>query len=209
MNTQFSALVRKAFLGIAASIFISGSASAAILVSLASGYETTVAGASTFADFSDGIANFSNAQVTITDGQLNGGAMYIGGYGNFISSGTTDRSPVDITFSSLQDYFGLLWGSPDVNRDRIRLYNGATEVASFVLSDFGINPGSAGFIDILATDSAEHFDRVLLDPSGQIAFEADNLAARGAGASASVPTPATLSFLGLGLLLMGLRFRKR
>lgn len=207
MKIKFKNIFKGLGFSIASAVFTMSviQASPIYTVNTASGLETSYSNAATFADFNDNNPSPVTPEFNITGGEINAGAMYIGGTGSFISSGISNRDPVVIEFSSKQDYFGLLWGSPDSGRDRIRFYDGNVEIHSFVLSDYGLNSVSAGFIDIVAINEDAHFDKVALDPSGQIAFEADNLAAR----AAVVPEPSTYALMVLGLVGLGIYSKKR
>lgn len=125
----------------------------------------------------------------------------------YITSGYGGGASATISFSSPQQYFGLLWGSTDPY-NTLAFYNGANLVGSLTGSD--ILPGSGG-LGINGTfyvnvDSDLPFDRVVAT-STLPALELDNIAFN--ATPVPVPEPASLLLLGVGLGGVSLRLRRR
>lgn len=185
-----------ALLGLVGMAVTAMPAHAAYVVASSGGFATSTAGASTFADFDSPIA----AGATISGGISNGGANP-GAGGNWLAAST----PVTVTFTSMQDYFGLYWGTNDDVFNQLEFYNGTT-----LLGTVQGAGGPNAFWNITAGGPSDYFDSVRLTMgvlNGSCCFEFDNLAARGAFA---VPEPHTTTIVGLGLVAMiGLRRRKK
>ena len=129
---------------------------------------------------------------------------------------STGIGSVTLTFSSDQQYLGLLWGSLD-NYNTLGFYEGLTLVGSITGTDVWANAngdqGANGtyYVNIIS-DLA--FDSVIAS-STNYAFEFDNVAFNSrAFITRNVPEPASLSLFCTGLVglvgLMGLgRVRRR
>jgi hypothetical protein len=125
---------------------------------------------------------------------------------NYITSGK-DGSPnvgaaATLTFSGLQKYFGLLWGSVD-DYNTLSFYNGATLVGT--ITGAQVTPTATGDQGVNGTfyvniNSTLGFDKVVAT-SSNYAFEFDNVAY---SQFALVPEPGTMiiwsAFAGLGLV---------
>lgn len=126
---------------------------------------------------------------------------------------STGIGSVELTFSGLQQYFGLLWGSVD-NYNTLSFYNGATLVDSVTGSQvIGIPNGDQGvngtvYVNI---NTSSQFNRVVAS-STQYAFEFDNVAYNPTtipNIPSRVPDGGmTLSLLGVALGGLGLIRRK-
>jgi hypothetical protein len=166
-------------------------------------FSSTVPGATTV-DFESGLP-----------GNYSGGGVRTGSVGSEFAKplglpddtkyltlgGTNEPSPVTITLGSLQNYFGLYWGSID-DYNTVEFFNGAVSVGSFTglqvagLTGLAANGGqfsnaSNRYVNFLA-GGGEAFNKVVLS-SSRAAFESDNHAFR------QIPTPALLpGLIGLG-----------
>lgn len=105
------------------------------------------------------------------------------GFGNANGADTTKYlstgiGAVTLTFSSNQNYFGILWGSVDYY-NTLSFYNGANLVGSFTGTDIWAsangNQGAAGTFYVNFSDLSGAFNKVVAS-STQNAFELDNLA---------------------------------
>jgi len=132
----------------------------------------------------------------------------------------TQGSPITISFSSAQDYFGLLWGSPD-GINTVTFYNGTTPIAAYTgwklsapgngaqpegLLPNGLTAGQygGGYVTFTATSSADDFTKVVLSEPGSTNFESTNYKS-----IAAAPEPATWSMLMLGVGAIGFTMRRR
>lgn len=115
---------------------------------------------------------------------------------NYLSTGT---GSITFAFDSLQNYFGLLWGSVD-DYNSLAFYNGDTLLGTVWGSNewFSSTDGNQGqngtfYVNIYA--EGVYFNKVVAS-SSQYAFEIDNIAY----GSLSVPdSGATVALLGLSL----------
>jgi hypothetical protein len=123
------------------------------------------------------------------------------------STGSTAGAEVTMTFSSPQQYLGLLWGSVD-NYNTLTFYSGANSVGSIVgtqvdasaTGDQGVN--GTFYVNINSTLA---FDRVVAT-STQFAFEFDNVAYK----SSQIIVPEAASFLIWGgLASISMFYRRR
>ena len=115
---------------------------------------------------------------------------------------TTGVGTATLTFSGLQQYMGILWGSID-NYNKLEFFNGATSVGVVTGTDVVASPnGNQGVNGTLYVNinSTLAFDSVVAS-STQYAFEFDNVAYSASPQSAGgVPEPASLAIWGLGAL---------
>ena len=144
----------------------------------------------------------SNNSGLLFDGQANGADAT-----QYITSGkdgsSNPRAAATITFSGLQDYFGLLWGSVDLY-NTLDFYNGNTLVGT--ITGGQINPTATGDQGVNGTyyvniTSTLGFNKVVAR-SSEYAFEFDNIAYQ----RFVIPEPGTIliwsAFAGLGLLAL-------
>jgi PEP-CTERM motif len=133
----------------------------------------------------------------------------------YVSSGsmgaTGGAARAVFTFATPQQYFGLLWGSAD-DYNTLSFFDGAIPVGSITGSDVLALLGEHGEHETLGKNGTMYvninstlpFDRVLAT-SANYAFEVDNIAFN----ETQVPEPASLALIGMGLLGLGWRSRRR
>jgi hypothetical protein len=133
----------------------------------------------------------------------------------YVSSGsmgaTGGSARAVFTFLTPQQYFGLLWGSVD-DYNTLSFFNGSTLVGALTGSD-ALALGDDGEIHetlgkngtmYVNVNSTLPFDRVVAT-SSNYAFEVDNIAFN----ESQVPEPASVALIGVGLLAVGWRSRRR
>ncbi len=169
--------------------------SGAIVISGSAGTTTSVAGASTQITF-----DLANGPLVSSIGAgyaLNTGSSP-GGGGNFAAA--VNLTGTTITFTTLLDYVGLAWGTPDTY-NQFSLYNGATLIAGPYNNSVVTNT----FTNFFASNPSEYFNRVVIyNNINTCCFEFDNVAAR---AATSVPEPNALFLLGAAMGLLGIARR--
>jgi hypothetical protein len=133
----------------------------------------------------------------------------------YMSSGSMDATggaaQVAFTFVTPHQYFGLLWGSAD-DYNTLSFFDGSTFVGSLTGSDILALAGDHGVHETLGENGTMYvnvnstlpFDRVVAT-SANYAFEVDNIAFN----ETQVPEPASLALIGMGLLGLGWRSRRR
>jgi hypothetical protein len=123
------------------------------------------------------------------------------------STGAHAGAQFTISFTSSQQYFGLLWGSVDTY-NTLSFYNGATLVGTITGSQ--VTPSATGdqgangtyYVNI----NADPFTSVRFT-SSQYAFEFDNIA--WGSKPIGTPEPGSLALLGLGLFGLGMTRRRK
>jgi len=147
----------------------------------------------------------SVANGTLFDGQPNG--VDATTYLTAGSTGATAGAQVEMVFSGLQQYFGILWGSVDLY-NTLEFFNGNVSVGTITGSAVDANAnGSQGvngtfYVNI---NSTLGFDRVVAT-STDFAFEFDNVAY---GTEQIVPEATTIAIWS-GLSLLGwVAYRRR
>ncbi|MGD0743930.1 MAG: PEP-CTERM sorting domain-containing protein [Verrucomicrobiota bacterium] len=122
-----------------------------------------------------------------------------------------DGGSATFSFSTPQNYFGLLWGTAG-HGDCLTFYDGANNVIGTVLGanlptntgllidgpDWGLN--ETGYVNIISTTA---FSRVVATNPVQNSFEFDDVA------YAVVPEPASLSLLAIGMFGITLLRRRQ
>jgi len=198
------------FVAIAASVLCSALPAGAYTITSSAGIHTTTAGATEFATF-DAPANPSVA--TISGGTVCQPPGGCAGSTNptspvtaylYMTSGMAPSDSATITFTAFQNYFGLVWGTPDTY-NTIGFFSDSTFLAAFSGSDPGI-AGNDAFTNFTAANSTEFFNRIIL-VTLQCCFEVDNFAAR--AVVSAVPEPSTLALLATGVGLSVLYVRRR
>jgi hypothetical protein len=133
----------------------------------------------------------------------------------YVSSGsmgaTGGAAQATFTFLTPQQYFGLLWGSAD-DYNTLSFFNGATLVGALTGSDVLALLGEHGVHETLGENGTMYvnvnstlaFNRVVAT-SSNYAFEVDNIAFN----ETTVPEPASVALVGIGLLAVGWRSRRR
>jgi hypothetical protein len=132
----------------------------------------------------------------------------------YLTSGSIFSFPgagARITFSGLQQYVGLVWGSVDFY-NTLQFFNGSTLVGTLTGSDVLAFPtgdqGANGTVYV-NVNSTLPFDSILAT-SRQYAFEFDNLAYNTTQVVTSpVPEPPTLLLLGSAIMALGVFWRRR
>jgi hypothetical protein len=128
---------------------------------------------------------------------------------NYLTAGGKKDSNATLSWTSMQQYFGILWGSVDTY-NTLTFYSGSTQVGlvtgSDVIAIANGNQGPDGTVYV-NFNSDQPFDKVVMT-STQHAFEFDNVAF--SSHQLNLPEPGTLGMMGLGLLAMlGLAIRRR
>jgi len=170
------------------------------------GSTTCVAGA-TVVDFNGGSApaNFSGTG-SVFSGTTGAWAEPAGDASDYLAVTTYNPSGVeDIRLSSVNNYFGMLWGSVDnynsvealLNGNVVGVVNGADVIAAG--TNFG-NQQASGSNEYVNMTFGTGYNEIKLI-TGNYNFEVDNLA------FANVPEPGSFALLGLGVA--GLIARRR
>lgn len=182
------------------------------------GYVTSVSGTTTVDFNTSTSAAFTNTGILTYTGGTPINGITIGSATNQYKAPTGDTSPYlsldnsltilggtnnQVTISSPLDldYFGLYWGSVDLNSpapdyNKIQFFHGSTLVGSFTGADIIplLNHPTVGDTSAYVNFTGGKFNKIVLS-ANQVAFESDNHAYR----VASTPEPGSL----MGLLLVG------
>jgi len=115
-----------------------------------------------------------------------------------------------LSFSTPQNYLGLLWGSVDVNNNYLTLYDSANNTIGTVLGtavtgvDGGSDQNGTAYVNITSTTP---FSKVVFSTTGTPgywSFEFDDVAY-----AMVVPEPATGVLVAVGLCALGLVLRRK
>ena len=171
------------------------------------GVTTCVAGAAVV-DFNGGSApaNFSGTG-GVYAGTTGTWASPAGDSSDYLAVATTQPAGTeDIKLGSMQNYFGLLWGSVD-NYNEVDAYLNGTLIGTVKGAD--VLGANTGFGDQHAVGSNEYVNMLFAGGYDEIKlvttnynFEVDNLA------FANVPEPASFGLLGLGMAALLVRRRR-
>lgn len=117
------------------------------------------------------------------------------------STGPTPLAQVELVFSGLQQYLGVLWGSVD-DFNKLEFFNGAVSVGT--ITGLQVDANATGNQGVNGTfyvniDSTLGFDRVVATSTNNFAFEFDNVAY---DANRIVPEATTIAIWS-GLSLLG------
>src|SRR5437867_763327 len=209
MHHQKGAFMRLVgFVAIAASILCSALPAGAYTITNEAAIHTTTAGATEFATFDAStdttVATISGGTVCPPpggcDGSTNPTTSTVTAY-LYMRSGVSDEAT--ITFNAFQDYFGLVWGTPDTFN--IIFFSNSTPLGSFFTGNAPGIGGNDTFTNFTADNNTEFFNKITLTGDA-CCFEVDNFAARAAPA---VPEPSPLALLATGLGLSVFYVRRR
>src|SRR5208282_2391003 len=115
-----------------------------------------------------------------------------------------------LSFSTPQNYLGLLWGSVDVNNNYLTFYDNANNVIGMVLGtavtgvDGGSDQNGTAYVNITSTTP---FSSVVVNTTGTQglwSFEFDDVAY-----AMVVPEPASSLLFGAGLCILGFGLRRK
>ena len=170
---------------------------------------TTCVGGASVVDFNGGTsvpANFSGSG-SVFSGTTGTWATPAGDTSNYLAVATAQSSGTeDIQLNSVNNYFGMLWGSVDdynhvyayLNGTLVGTVNGADVIAAG--TNFG-NQQAVGSNEYVNMTFASGFNEIKLVTTNYN-FEVDNLAV------AQVPEPGALGLLGVGFLSLFVRRRR-